>query len=322
MALVDIANNAGGKIGGFGDQADGSGQVTAKQLTANKTREARWINDKYPVVRKKIITDFAAMKAPFRESAKFADLGGDLKQHDVAVSSIASSGAVVTVTTDEVHRRSTGETVFLADILQKEGTYDIEGTLITSLNGTTPTITVIDTTSFTLDDVTGVDLTWLHEPDTGIVSYAPSMGAYTYAFKLPSDFFTLVRQTDTTYTESEGLRQEYKCRTILDRDGEGLILLTNDLTDKDGNSAYIEYCIDQQTFTLFSPGLEECIAVLLAAELCPNLGRDPETRQKLIAEYKALTVVEAKRNNQSQCNITAKIPTNYRGGRSQRIGGL
>ena len=63
-----------------------------------------------------VITDFAVMSAPFRETLKFADLGADLKQYDVAISSIAVASTVVTITTDEVHGRSTGDTVFLYGI--------------------------------------------------------------------------------------------------------------------------------------------------------------------------------------------------------------
>ncbi len=314
MALVDIANNAGGKIGGFGDQISGEAFITAVLLAANADKVSNWINIKYPVIRKKVIKDFAAMGCPFREALKFADLGKDLKQYDIAISSIAIASTVVTVTTDEVHGRSTGDTVYLAEIEQDddETIDDIEGSLITSLNGTTVTVTVIDTTSFTINTV-GVDATWVHEADTGIVSYVPDIGAYSYAFILPSDYFCLVRQADEIPNSS---RKKYKCRTILNRDGDDLILLTNEKTNADGDSAYIEYCIDQTDFTLFSSAFEECIATLLAAELCPILGRNLEIRQRLLVEYDQITVPDAKAYNQSQFDNYSKATINYRGGRA------
>jgi len=309
MALVDIANNAGGKIGGFGDQNDGSGQVTAAQLTADADRVSEWINDKYPVVRKKVIAEFAALKTPFEETQKFADLGDDLKQDDVGISTIVSVAGVVTFTTDKAHELSVADTRFFADI---------QGTLVTSLNGNTYAVaTVPSTTTFTLTGVTGT-ASWDHTDGTGIISKAPEMGAYQYAFTLPSDFYVLVRQTDEVYTVLEGVQQEYQCKKILNRDGDGLILLTNDLTNEGGDSAYIEYCIDQETFTLFSPAFEECIAMLLAVELCPILGRDLETRQKLLVEYKKITIPDAKRFNQSQLNNHSRIIPDYSGGRSGR----
>lgn len=318
MALVDIANNAGGKIGGFGDQLDGTGLVTAQQLIDNADSVSQWINTKYPGVRQKVFADFAAMKSPFRETVKFANLGPDLKENDLAISAITSVTTVVTVVTKEVHGRITGDTAFLAGI---EGV-DPVGTLITTLNGTTPTITVIDTTSFTLDGVAGVDATWDYTADTGIVSYVPEIGAWEFAFNLPSDFFKMVRQTDESLATHNGVRTTYQGRDILNKDGTGFLWLTNEKTNEDGDSAYIEYCIDQQTFSLFSPGLSECIAVYLAAELCPNLGRDLKTRHELIAEYKQLTEKEAKRNNQSQFDTTSHTPTDYLGGRTKRVSGL
>ncbi len=315
MALVDIANNAGGRIGGFGDQISGEALVSASQLTADDDKVSQWINIKYPYVRQKAIKDFAAMKAPFIETVKYADLGDDLKSEDIAIVSITSVSTVVTVTTKTVHGRSTGDTVFLADI---EGT-NIGGSLITSLNGTTPTITVLTTTTFTLDSVTGVDSTWDHTANSGLVSYVPEMGPYTYAFNLPSDFFAIVRHCDETSLIEDNIYKVYPCKKILNRDGDGFLLLTNDLTNDSGDSAYLEYCIDQQTFSLFSDAFEEVLAVLLAYELCPILGRDLDTRQKLLAEYKAVTMPEAKTYNQSQVNSAAERKTNYLGGRSKSL---
>lgn len=311
MALVDIANNALGKIGGAGDQLNGEAFITAALLTANADKVSKWVNTKYPIIRKKILADFAAMQCPFRESLKFADLGDDLKEDDVDISTIVSSGGVVTVTTDEVHSRSTGDTVFLADI---------KGTLVTSLNGTTKTITVVDTTSFTLDSVTGTS-SWDHTEDTGIVSYVPEIGAWTYAFSLPSDYFAMVRHCDESYTTKDGVRKEYQYQPILNKDNDGLILLTNTLSNADADSAYIEYVIDQTGFTLFSSAFEECIATLLAAELCPIIGRNLEVRQRLLLEYDQFTVPNAKRFNQSQQNNSAKTVPDYSGGRSQVLRG-
>ncbi|MHC4372234.1 MAG: hypothetical protein ACYSW8_31910, partial [Planctomycetota bacterium] len=139
MALVDIANNALGKIGGAGDEVDGEGIVTAAQLSANTIKTCQWINTKYPTVRQKAIKDFAAMGCPFPETQKFADLGKDLKQYDIAIASVVSSGTVVTITTQEAHGRVNNNTVYLAEIEQDSGEDfdDIEQQLITSLNGNT-----------------------------------------------------------------------------------------------------------------------------------------------------------------------------------------
>lgn len=304
--LADIANNAGIKIGGFGDQVSGSGQVTAAELTANDDRISQAINTKYPVVRKRVIKQFAALRCPFLETQKFADLGDDLKQDDVAISTIVSVGGVVTVTTDEVHEKTTGDTVFLADI---------QGTLVTSLNGTTKTVTVVTTTSFTLDSVTGT-ASWDHTEDTGIVSKAPEMGGWRLAFNLPSDFFVIVRQTDEVASFKDDTRRRYQNQPILNRNGDGFLLLSNNFTNLNRDSAYIEYCIDQTTFARFSPEFEECLAMLLAAELSPIVGRDTEFRQALLVEYNQLTVPEAQAAIQSQFDNYSRDLPDYKGGRS------
>ena len=116
MALVDIANNAGGKLGGFGDQLGGNAFITAGQLTANTDKVSQWVNEKYPIVKKKVIKEFTSLECPFKETLKFADLGDDLKQDDVAISSITSVAGVVTFVTDEAHELSVSDTRFLADI--------------------------------------------------------------------------------------------------------------------------------------------------------------------------------------------------------------
>lgn len=304
--LADIANDAGIKLGGFGDQSDGSSLITQAELTANTTALAKQINLKYPVVRKRVIKQFAALGSPFIETQKFADLGDDLKQDDIAISTISGT-ATVTVVTAEEHNRSTGNTVFLADIQGDGG--------VTDLNGTTKTVTVVDTTSFTLDNVTGL-AAWDHTEDSGIVSKVPETGAWRLAFNLPSDFFVMVRQTDEVGSFKDGTRRKYQHRPILNRGGDGFLLLTNSLTNLNRDSAYIEYAIDQETFVLFSPEYEECIAMLLASELAPVVGKSTQFRQALLAEYKEVTIPECQVSIQSQSdNFSHDLP-DYKGGRS------
>ena len=264
-----------------------------------------------------MIKDFAAMKTPFRETAKFFSSAPDLKQYDIGIESIDVSSTVVTITTDEAHGRAIGansDTVYLDDIQQDsdEDVDDIEGTLITSLNGTTETIIVTTTTAFTIATA-GVDASWVHEANTGIVSYVPDIRPWQYAFKLPSDYLAMVRQTDEFPTTRGGVKTEYQCRTITNKDGDGLLLLSNTLSNQKANGAYIEYVVDLTTFALFSIELEECIATLLAAELCPIVGRDLETRQAVLAEYEELTKPEAKRNVQSQYDNASHSVARYDG---------
>ncbi len=315
--LTDLANLAGTKLGGFGDQVGGSGLITTALLTANADPISAAINTAWPFVRREVISDAAAKKGSFPEARKFASLGPDLKQYDLVIESITVSATVVTITTKEDHLRSNGDTVFLAEIEQdSDEDVDVTRALITSLNGTTETIANVTDKTFTIATV-GVDATWSHETNTGIVSYAPETGAWSFAFDLPSDYFVMVRQTDEVFDPNQGgVREEYQCTPILNRDGDGFILLSNEKTDEDGESAYVEYCIDQTDFDLYSPGFEESAATKLAAEIASSVGRNPEFRAAMLAEYEQLVIGQAVRNNQSQSNKFSRKKTDYRGGRT------
>ena len=315
MALVDIANLAGVKLGGFGDQVGGSGLITAALLTADADPVSAAINTAYPVVRKEVISDAAAKKGPFPETAKFASLGPDLKADDVSIESITvgADPFPITVVTTKAHNLTNGDTRFLADI---EGDLATDAADVSSLNGQTVTVAVVNTTSFTINTLVGT-AAWDHTANTGIISKAPEIGAWAFAFALPDDYFVMVRQTDEDFDPNQGgVREEYQCRTILNRDGDGFLLLSNEKTDADAKSAYIEYCIDQTTFTLFSPAMEECLATKLAAEIASSVGRNPEFRAAMLAEYEQLVIGQAVRNNQSQSNKFSRKKTDYRGGRT------
>lgn len=321
VALVDIANNALGLYGGAADQSGGDGYVPAAEITANTTVTAKRINDFYAVARKEMISLFAEMGCPFRETVKFADLGDDLKADDVTIESITvgANPFPITVVTTKAHNLTTGNTRFLSDI---RGDLATDATDVTSLNGQNVTITVVDTTSFTINTLVGT-ADWDHVENTGQISKAPETGAWQYAFKLPSDYFCMFRHTDESFTEKNNTRKRYQYQTVADRAGTGLVLLTNNLTNLGGDSAYIEYCIDQTTFELFSAMFEETLTFLLAIKLCTNVGgRDLETRGGLMAEYEAVIIPKAQAYNQSQFDNSVRYPPDYSGGRSTGGRGL
>ena len=312
--LADVANNAGVKIGGYGDQIDGDGQVTQAQLTANDDRISKAINVKYPIVRKDIYADFAAKKCPFKETQQYAELGPDLKQDDLSIATITVAAGTfqITVVTQAVHNLTTGDTRYLFDIL---GELDTSVADVDSLNTQTVTVTVVDTLTFTIDTLVGT-AAWDHTENTGVISKVPNIGPYLFAFELPSDFHALVRQTLEGWSTKDGTRREYQCDIVLNRDGDKFILVTNDLTNKDGDSAYIEYVFDQTTFSMFSPELEECLAMKLGAELAPMVGRNYEFRVAMLVEYDKKTIPEALRKIHGKENNYSRFVPDYSGGRT------
>lgn len=240
----------------------------------------------YDPIRQEVLKRFQA-----QETLRYADLGADIKDTEVDISSIAVGGDPfpVTVTTDAVHEKSTGDHVYLKDV---EGT----GGII-SLNGELYTITVVDTTSFTLDDVTG-SADWSHTADTGVMSDAPECADYEYVFELPKNTsgtnicLLVVRQTDEQYHRMDYIKEV--------KQG---FLFTNILSNEDGDSAYIEYVYDEKDTTKFSDELVYAMVVRLAAELAPRLmgaEHGMNTRRKLLEEYETLVLPTMQGINRSQ----------------------
>lgn len=314
--LADVANNAGVKIGGFGDQIDGDGQVTQAQLDANDDRISKAINVKFPIVRRDIYADFAAKKCPFKETQQYAELGPDLKQDDVSIESITVDAGTfqITVVTAAVHDLTTGDTTYLFDIL---GELDTSVQDVDSLNAQTVTVTVVDTLTFTINTLVGT-AAWDHTGNTGLISKVPNIGPYLFAFELPSNFHAMVRQTLEGWSTKDGTLREYQHDIVLNRDGDDFILVTNDLTNQDRDSAYIEYVFDQITFSMFSPELEECLAMKLGAELAPMVGRNYEFRTAMLVEYQKLTIPETLRKIHGKENNYSKFIPDFSGFRTRR----
>lgn len=225
MTETDIANRAAAKIGGFGDQATGSGIIASID---DPDKVSAWCKQLMPSCRRKAIIDLASSKAPFRETVKYADLGAALTSY-------------------------------------------------------------------------------------------PEIGSWDYAFNLPGDCLSVVRQISQDFVPAIDI-YEYLFEQIVSTTGNSKILLTNDLTNTDEDSAFIQYVIDQTNTNMFSEVLAECIATLLAAELCPILGKDLKTRQQMLLEYKTVCVPDARKYNQSQmCLETQNTNEDYRGGRNETL---
>ena len=308
-SAVDICNLGFGLLGGAGDQAGASGQISSLSDT---DAVSVWANTMYPQARKKAIIDMAVRRSPFRCTVKHAELDVDLTDNDKVIQDITVSGTTITVETEEAHERSTGDTVVLKGI---DGDDD-EG--IQTLNGSTYTITVIDSTSFTLDSTTGSE-SWDYTEDSGVVSDAPEMGPWTYAYDLPSACIAVIRVTDEIYYGTGLTRTDYQFDTILNRDGDGLIILTNNLTNSDGDGIYIEYAIDQTTTTLYPHEMDNLIAVYFASKIAPVVGRNSEERRKFLLEYEQLAIRNAAGFNNTQYNLRSKKKTDFRGGRRRTL---
>jgi hypothetical protein len=147
----------------------------------------------------------------------------------------------------------------------------------------------------------------------------PEIGGWSYAFVLPSNCLAVSRQIDHDFTTTTGPRQEYRFETIANKDGTGLIFLTNDLTNIDNTSAFIEYVIDVPVSSIFSMPLTNCITLLLGSKLCTPIGKDLKLMASLLQEYEQLAKPNAAAFNRSQLNNSAKTTYDYLGGRNNPI---
>lgn len=150
----------------------------------------------------------------------------------------------------------------------------------------------------------------------------PEIGQYQYAFNLPGDCLAVVRQFNESHM-SDRARQgpvpvEYQWETVANSAGTGKILLTNILTNIDGDSAFIEYVIDTPSTNSFSEELIDCIATLMASEIGLMIGASGELRKDMLLQYIQLVIPNAQRANQKGFNNSARSIPDYSGGRSTR----
>ncbi len=306
-----IINKALGKIGGAGNQLGSEPFIS--DIAAQDTITVFAVNTLEVVIRK-AIEDLALRDCPFRESLKYADLGTELHAQDVDIASIAIGvdPFPINITTATDHNRTTGDIVYLTEI---RGTGGIE-----DLNNAAYAITVTGDKTFTLglsieDDITGEG--YVHTASSGVVAYTPEVGGWAYAFALPSDYIAMVAQLQESFNSTTKGRQKYRFETIINRDETGMILLTNDLSNTAGTSAFVQYVIYQDNPAVYSNPLVECVATLLAAELCPIVGKGMDERIKLLQEYQQVNIPEAMKFNTSQYNNLSKFVPNFLGGRGE-----
>ena len=121
------------------------------------------------------------------------------------------------------------------------------------------------------------------------LSDPPEIGQYQYAFNLPGDCLEVVRQFNESHMQ-ERARQgpvpvEHQWETVANSAGTGKILLTNILSNLDGDSAFIEYVIDTPNTGSFSEELIDCIATLLAVEVGLIVGAREDLRKDMLLQY-------------------------------------
>jgi len=163
---------------------------------------------------------------------------------------------------------------------------------------------------FFIDDITGTSQTeklcnLLYDPTrkavlrrakwTCAVKYAEcttenttvEKGAWSYAYDLPSDYLGRCRVLH------QDLHQSTKSRNSVEYDHQVVqgAVLSNVLTNSDGDGIFIEYIFDLETVTDFDEAFEEAFVLKFAGEMAPALLADKnETRWRLQREYEDLVL--------------------------------
>lgn len=148
------------------------------------------------------------------------------------------------------------------------------------------------------------------------------MGGWDYVFNVPKDTIKVIRQIDEVYsTIKSNIADKITEYAFQIRwKGTDMLLFTNNLSNTDSDSAFIERVFDQDNPGTWSEELIDCIATLLGAELVPALGAVNEKRVTLLAEYKTVSLPTVKAFIQSQDNDFKRITKpNYKGGRSESL---
>jgi len=119
-------------------------------------------------------------------------------------------------------------------------------------------------------------------------SSIPEAAEWEYVFNLPSDYVAMMKQTSEDDHE-----QAYNYRISQGK------LFTNDLTNSDEDSAYIEYIARNVDASTYGPTLVEAIVVFLASKLAGPIAKNDQWGQSLLQEFETVALPNAKARNQA-----------------------
>ncbi len=136
----------------------------------------------------------------------------------------------------------------------------------------------------------------------------PEMAEWEYAFALTTDCLRVIAQVDESNRTTE-----YGFEVMRS------MLLTNDYSNGDADSAYIKYIYDNDDVASYSPSLYNAMAVKLASELAPVIV-DAKRRSELIQEFEGLIMSLAVGKNQAEVYNDDKGDTDPAGRRFNKYG--
>jgi len=147
------------------------------------------------------------------------------------------------------------------------------------------------------------------------------MGGWEYAFNVPPDTISVMRQIDEVFaTSRSSITDKVKEYPFQIRwQDTTMMLFTNHLTNSAGDSAFVDRFFDQTNPGTWNETFIEAVATLLGAELVPTVGAVNAERTRLLAEYKTICLPDARAFNQAQDDDFLRTVTDYSGGRSSGV---
>lgn len=150
------------------------------------------------------------------------------------------------------------------------------------------------------------------------------MGGWDYVFNVSGDTIAVVRQIDEAFSTIKASIAdkitEYSFQIRLD--DTTMKLFTNHLSNTAGDSAFIERMFDQKNPGTWSDELIDTIATLLGSELCPTVGAVNKERERLLAEYKTVSLPDVQAFIQNLDNDYHRTIPDYLGGRNKTLSAL
>lgn len=150
------------------------------------------------------------------------------------------------------------------------------------------------------------------------------MGGWDYVFNVPTNTIAVVRQIGEVFSTIKASIADKITEYSFQIRWQGTTrkLFTNTLSNTDGDSAFIERMFDQKNTGTWSDELIDCIATLLGSELCPTVGAVKAERERLLAEYKTVSLPGVIAFISGQDNDYRRTISNYRGGRNESLSAL
>lgn len=147
------------------------------------------------------------------------------------------------------------------------------------------------------------------------------MGGWEFVFTIPNNTIRVMRQIDEKFaTRQVSITDKLTTYPFQIRwQDTTMLLFTNDMTNEDGDSTFIDRVFDQTNVGTWNEETRNAIATLLGSELVPTVGAVDQERETLLAEYKTVSLPDASAAIQGQDDDFPPTVKDLKGGRNESL---